>query len=181
MSLAHLNVRSLNIADKLNEIAAIADSYNFEILAFTITWLNLNISNDSLLLSGYHPPLRRDRSQMCGGGVAMYVAEHLSSTRRLDLESDTLNYYGSKLLSAKLKCYVESLTGRQTNLPKKKMNASIVYRIVLISYSQNNFRLLSYWVTSMRITTLSTQRVQIQTSVIGFFNFIECNNLSQLV
>ena len=56
MSLAHLNVRSLNISDKLNEIAAIVGVHDFDELAFTETWLNPKISNDTLMLSGYHPP-----------------------------------------------------------------------------------------------------------------------------
>ena len=90
MSLAHLNVGSLNISDKLNEIAAIVGVHDFDVLAFTDTWLNPKISNDTLMLSGYHPPTRRDRPHMCGGGVALYVAEHLLYTRRLDLESDDL-------------------------------------------------------------------------------------------
>ena len=50
MLIAHLTI---NIADnKLSEIAAIADT---RVLAFSETWLNPNICNNSVLIPGYQP------------------------------------------------------------------------------------------------------------------------------
>ena len=86
-SVAHLNARSLNISDKLSEISAIAFLHKFDIFAFSETWLNSNIPNDSILIPGYNTPLRKDRTTSRGGGVALYVASYLHAVRRLDLES----------------------------------------------------------------------------------------------
>ena len=44
MSIAHLNARSLNIVDKFSEISAIAELHKFDLLAFSETWLFLDIS-----------------------------------------------------------------------------------------------------------------------------------------
>ena len=60
--IAHLNARSLNISDKLSEISAIAFLHKFDIFAFSETWLNSNIPNDSILIPGYNTPLRKDRT-----------------------------------------------------------------------------------------------------------------------
>ena len=68
-SMAHMNVRSLNSADKLNEISALAFDYTFDILAISETWLNENVSNELIRIPGYHAPLRKDRAFGRGGGV----------------------------------------------------------------------------------------------------------------
>jgi hypothetical protein len=83
MSIAHLNARSLNIADKFNEILATAFIHKFDLFAFSETWLNANI--DSNLISGYSTPLRKDLHTSRGGGVALYVADYLWCSRRSDL------------------------------------------------------------------------------------------------
>lgn len=58
ISVAHLHARSLNISDKLSEISAIAFLHKFDVFAFSETWLNSNIPNNSILIPGYNTPLR---------------------------------------------------------------------------------------------------------------------------
>jgi hypothetical protein len=53
MSIAHLNARSLNIADKFNEILATAFIHKFDLFAFSETWLNPNIDSNLILIPGY--------------------------------------------------------------------------------------------------------------------------------
>ena len=55
-------------------------------------------------LTGFHPPLRRDRNRY-GGGVALYISNNLHFTYRSDLESTyieilwaEINAYGKKIL-----------------------------------------------------------------------------------
>ena len=87
MSVAHLNAISLNISDKFSEISAIAFLHKFDLFAFSETWLNPNIPDDSILIPGYNMPLRKDRTTSRGGGVALYVANYLHAIRRFDFES----------------------------------------------------------------------------------------------
>ena len=86
MSIAHLNAGSLNIVDKFSEISAIAEQHKFDLLAFSETWLNSPISNESILMSGFSAPLRKYLISSRGGGVSFNVVDHLPFVRRLDLE-----------------------------------------------------------------------------------------------
>lgn len=103
MSIAHLNVRSLSIADKFNEILAIASIHKFDLFAFSETWLHANIDNNSILIPGYSMPLRRDRHTSRGGGVALYVADYLWCSRRPDLECDSIEILWVELVAKNLK------------------------------------------------------------------------------
>ena len=47
--------------------------HKFDIFAFSETWLNSNIPNDSILIPGYNAPLRKDRTTSHGGRVALHV------------------------------------------------------------------------------------------------------------
>jgi hypothetical protein len=84
--LAHLNARSLCIPDKFSEISALVSLHKFDVLGVSETWLNANISNDQLIISGYNSPLRNDRVGYRGGGVAMYIANHLPYARMCEYE-----------------------------------------------------------------------------------------------
>ena len=70
--------------------------------------LNPNVPNDSILISGYNAPLRKDRLTSRGGGVALYVGEHLQAIRRLDFESNAneLLWADIKVSCFKLLCGV---------------------------------------------------------------------------
>ena len=69
LSLVHHNVQS--IVPKLDTI--MAELSDFDILAFSETWLNHSVTKDDISLLSYHPPERKDR-----------VAD--SHVRRADLE-----------------------------------------------------------------------------------------------
>ena len=85
-SIAPLNVRSLNYNDKLSEISVLACLYEFDVPAFSQTWLNSSVSNDSILIPGYSLPLRKDSVRKLGGGVAICARDHIAVKRRVELE-----------------------------------------------------------------------------------------------
>ena len=85
-SIAHLNVRSLNVNDKLSEISVLASLHGFDVFAFSETWLNSSVSNDSILIPGYSLPLRKDRVGKRGGGVAIYAKDHFAVKKRVEFE-----------------------------------------------------------------------------------------------
>ena len=84
--IAYLNVRSLNVNDKLSKISALASLHGFDVFAFSETWLNSSMANDSIEIPGYSSPLREDRVGMHGRGVAIYVKDHIAVKRCVDFE-----------------------------------------------------------------------------------------------
>ena len=81
-----MNARSLNVSDKLSEISVLASLYGFDVFAFSEAWFNSSIAHDSIVIPGYSYPLRKDRSGKRGGGVAIYAKDHIAVKRRVEFE-----------------------------------------------------------------------------------------------
>ena len=58
----------------------------FDILAFTETWLNPSVPTNDLTIDSYRIPERKDRPGDSHGGVILYVKNNIHYTRRQDLE-----------------------------------------------------------------------------------------------
>lgn len=71
--IGHINIRSL--LPSFNHFKDMIKDYNFKILGITETWLQEDISNDVISITGYNL-VRRDR-QFRGGGVALYIGTNL--------------------------------------------------------------------------------------------------------
>ena len=82
LSFVHYNVQS--ILPKLEILHA--ELHEFDILAFSETWLNPSIDNEDILLQQYQAPVRKDRQGDAHGGVIIYVKEGIHYKRRNDLE-----------------------------------------------------------------------------------------------
>ena len=63
-----------------------AEMLEKDIIAISETYLDSSIDNNQINLTGFYPPLRRDRNRY-GGGVALYISKNLHFTYRSDLES----------------------------------------------------------------------------------------------
>lgn len=61
------------------------------------------ISSDSILLQGYGSPLKKDRGGSCRGGVALYIADHMSFVRLSDLESPQAELLWAEIIVDRLK------------------------------------------------------------------------------
>ena len=90
LNIGHLNVRSLNVVEKFEEVATIIMQQQFHIFGLTETWLNSSISNDAFRIPGYYPLVRLDRPHGRRGGVAFYVSSSVGFKRRHDLEVNDL-------------------------------------------------------------------------------------------
>ena len=89
LNICHVNIRGLN-QSKLNAIrTSLCQVY--DIITLSETFLNQNIANTELVLTGYQEIIRRDRPTL-GGGVAVYVKEGLAVKRLLDSESRNLEH-----------------------------------------------------------------------------------------
>ena len=178
--LAHLNARSLCIPDKFNEISALVSLHKFIVLGVSETWLNANISNDQLIISGYNIPLRTDRVGYRGGGVAMYIANHLPYARKCEYE-----HAGIELLWVEI------------TLNKSKVLCGVCYRPPNSNISQTDefFRLLQCSMDQIGSNNYTAIVLMgdfnahySDNSSTGTFDagaklshFIACNNLSQLI
>ena len=88
LKLGHLNVRSLNVVDKFEEIASIILNEDFKIFALSETWLNSLIPSELFDIPGYCSLFRRDRLDgRRAGGVGLYVSSDFVPKRRRDLET----------------------------------------------------------------------------------------------
>ena len=82
LSFIHYNVQS--IANKTDILSA--ELTDFDILAFSETWLHPDIHTNDLLIPEFMPPERKDRLRDRHGGVMIYVKDTLFYKRRYDLE-----------------------------------------------------------------------------------------------
>ena len=82
LSILHLNIRSIrNKTDFIKDNCLV-----FNILCFSETYLNPQISNDNLLLPGaYDEPYRKDSTNH-GGGLLFYLNTELVYSRRQNIE-----------------------------------------------------------------------------------------------
>lgn len=82
LSILHLNIRSIR-----NKLEYVKDNFlDFDILCFTETHLNNNISNTDLCLEGFQPLSFRKDVSAHSSGLMIYVAEGLIAERIADLE-----------------------------------------------------------------------------------------------
>ena len=86
VSFLHLNI---SITPKLDLIATEYTCHG--ILSFTESWLRPHVSDDMLKIPGYKfPPFRRDRVGKMGGGVVVFVKDHINCKHRPDLQIGNL-------------------------------------------------------------------------------------------
>lgn len=80
LSFVHYNIQS--IVTKLDILST--ELYDFDILAFSETWLGPSTLTEDINLESYLPPERKDRTGDNHGGVLIYVKDTLYYKRRLD-------------------------------------------------------------------------------------------------
>lgn len=102
--IVNLNIRHLK--PKLDEIKLLLDRSNeVDIFGVCETFLNKSVGNDILHIGGYHFE-RKDRDELVsttaekGGGIIVYIGDHINYTRRHDLED---HYIESVWIEIKLK------------------------------------------------------------------------------
>ena len=52
--------------------------HSFDVLCVTETWLTASKPSSSMNIAGYQSPIRKDRAETSGGGVAIYVRSGLA-------------------------------------------------------------------------------------------------------
>ena len=81
LSVIHINARSLR--RKLDLLDS--EVTDHDVITISETGLSADIKNNEISINGYHPPVRKDRSDDPHGGVAIYVKNSLICKERYDL------------------------------------------------------------------------------------------------
>ena len=85
----HYNINSILAHDKLEQLSDTCRLLNIDVLIITESKLDSNIPTNLITIPGYHDPIRHDRpvNGRYGGGVLMYIAEHLVFSHKKELQS----------------------------------------------------------------------------------------------
>ena len=88
-NIVHYNINSILAHDKLEQLTETCRLLNIDVLIITESKLDSNIPTNLITLPGYHDPIRHDRpvNGRHGGGVLMYIAEHLVFNHKTELQS----------------------------------------------------------------------------------------------
>ena len=73
-----------SILNKLDILEA--ELFEFDILAFTETWLNPTVQSDNLVFQTFHKPEHKDRRSDHFGGLLLYIKSGIFYKRRCDLK-----------------------------------------------------------------------------------------------
>ena len=87
-NIVHFNINSITADNRLDQLSDICRTLNLSVLVITESKLDQTIPTNLITIPGYHPPVRRDReiNGRNGGGVLIYVAEHLIFHHKTDLQ-----------------------------------------------------------------------------------------------
>ena len=86
-TVTHYNINSILAEGRLGELAIVCETLKIDVLIITESKLCNTIPNNLISISGFHEPLRRDRTRH-GGGVLIYISESLTFQQKTELQSD---------------------------------------------------------------------------------------------
>ena len=89
-NIVHYNINSILAHDKLEQLTETCRLLNIDVLIITESKLDSNIPTNLITIPGYHDPIRHDRPNngRHGGGVLMYIAEHLVFNHKKEFQTD---------------------------------------------------------------------------------------------
>ena len=93
-SILHFNINSITAEGRIEQLHFICQTLNIDVLVLTESKLDETIPSNLIFINGYHEPLRRDRviNGRYGGGVLIYVANHLVFQQKEALQSPNFEH-----------------------------------------------------------------------------------------
>ena len=93
-SIVHYNINSILATDRIEQLTDICKTLKIDVLILSESKLDQTIPNNLITIPGYHEPLRHDRfiNGRHGGGVIMYIAQHLVFQHRSELQSKSFEH-----------------------------------------------------------------------------------------
>ena len=68
-----MNINAQSLVPKIDELHTVHNQLGADIICITETWLKEHVPSKVILLNGFHNPVRRDRTEIIGGGVCCYI------------------------------------------------------------------------------------------------------------
>ena len=95
-NIVHYNINSITAEGRIEQLSNICNILNLDVLILTESKIDQTIPNHLITIAGYHEPIRRDRpvNGRNGGGVLIYIAEHLTFQQKMNFSLRILNIYG---------------------------------------------------------------------------------------
>ena len=90
-NIVHYNINSITVEGRLDQLSDICNTLNLDVLILTESKLDQTIPSNLITIPGYHEPVRRDRNRN-GGGVLIYISEHLIFQQKCDLQSNNFEH-----------------------------------------------------------------------------------------
>ena len=83
----HYNINSITAEGRLEELTLVTSTLKVDVLICTESKLSQSIPDNILKISGYHEPVRHDRTRH-GGGCLMYISDRLTFKHQMDFQSN---------------------------------------------------------------------------------------------
>ena len=77
-----MNTNPTSVSNKFDEFVVTMEQNHVDIAIVTETWFQEKVPDDPFYISGYLPPMRRDRQGKKGGGVLVYMRDTLANCVR---------------------------------------------------------------------------------------------------
>ena len=89
----------VGVPQLLNSVKELIDKYSFDILALLETWLTSEICDNEISIKGYSIVRkdRQDSSNVCGGGVLIYIRDGIPFIRQTDFVDDNFECLGIQI------------------------------------------------------------------------------------
>ena len=93
-NIVHYNINSITAEGRIEQLSNICNILNLDVLILTESKIDQTIPNYLIRIAGYHEPIRRDRpvNGRNGGGVLIYIAEHLTFQQKNELQSENFEH-----------------------------------------------------------------------------------------
>ena len=93
-NIVHYNINSITAEGRIEQLSNICNILNLDVLILTESKIDQTIPNHLITIAGYHEPIRRDRpvNGRNGGGVLIYIAEHLTFQQKNELQSENFEH-----------------------------------------------------------------------------------------
>ena len=82
----HYNINSITAEGRLEELSDVTSTLKVDVLICTESKLSQIIPNNIITITGYHEPVRHDRTRH-GGGCLMYISNRLTFKQKMDFQS----------------------------------------------------------------------------------------------
>ena len=126
----HLSFVQYNVQSIVNKLDVLSTELSdFDILAFSETWLHTNIQTADLLIPDFQPPERKDSSADRHGGVMIYVKIHCSINDDTTWNHAIWNAYGLRFNLIIHEFFLVFSIARQTLMRRTSLALKILYRL----------------------------------------------------